>query len=171
MVENRSRVEWIEYLGLDWPLQALGQLSDGSSDFILIMKIFIHLTVCSVVKRFWEAVVDKVGYWRIFIVIASGFMMAVNWLIIVLCRSFVLYGTKTVGYLSNARHTRTRSWAGIVFCINAFEDNECRSPSWLLPLVWGRFDRQGLDNILRGFPQCHSQPCSVATRYHPHMSV
>lgn len=57
-------------------LQTLSPFSDVSSDFVVIMRQFISQTVCSVVERFSEVVVDEAEYQNFIIAIPSGFLMA-----------------------------------------------------------------------------------------------
>lgn len=59
-------------------LQSLGLLSDLSSDFVIITNRLVKKAVRPLIHCFPEAIVKGADYGKVFVVIASVFLMAVN---------------------------------------------------------------------------------------------
>lgn len=82
-VEKWDWIKWIEFLRPHLHLQMCSPFSDALSDIFVEIRLFIRLTVCLVLERFPEAVVDETDYRRLLKLTASGYLMVINWLITV----------------------------------------------------------------------------------------
>lgn len=157
-----DRVEWIEHLRPHLYLSAVGQFSDASRQFVLIMRRLNCKVVFSAVNDFFEAVVDGADYRKVFVAVAvaSEFFMAVN-------RDITFHSGVPCSTVMDALLMRRMLvmcglcfWASVISLLNELEDDNCRYLSLFFHWLRRRFE-WSFDNLLRGtLSSLESKPLS-----------